>query len=90
MRSKTPRQKRLTDLAVAYVSALRDGEEFLWKAYGDKLTEVVKSGAKYNIEPDPEDSYAVSKYEKQLRIAILKLHQEVQDYCAENGLYTQI
>lgn len=88
MSSKTPKQKLLTKLAVIYISALRDNEDFIWKAYGDKLREVVSARVKYNIEPDPEDSYAVGKYEKQMKLAILKLHQEVQDYCTEHRLYS--
>lgn len=90
LRSKTPKQKILTDLAVIYISALRDDEEFFWKAYGEKLREIVSARARYNIEPDPENDYAVKKYEKQVKIAILKLHQEVQTYCSEQGLYSQL
>lgn len=90
MRLKTPKQKLLTDLAVIYISALRDNEDFLWKAYGDKLREIVSARTKYNIEPDPENDYAVQKYEKQMKIAIMNLHQEVQTYCSEQGLYSQV
>lgn len=80
MHSKTPRQKLLTELAAAYSLCVSQGEDFIWEAYGAKLKEAVFARAKFNIEPDPENAEACRKYEKQVRIAILRLHTEVQQF----------
>jgi hypothetical protein len=74
----------LTDLAAAYSCALDQGEDFVWAAYAAKLQEAVLARAKYNIEPDPENAEACRKYEKQFRLALLKLHEEVQSYYYEH------
>lgn len=80
---KSPRQKLLTELAAAYSLCVSQGEDFIWEAYGAKLKETVLAKAKYNIEPDPENAEACRKYEKQVRLAILRLHSEVQQFYYE-------
>jgi hypothetical protein len=87
LRSKTPRQKRLTELAAAYSLCVTQGDDFIWDAYGAKLKEVVMAQAKFNIEPDPENAEACRKYEKQIRLAILGLHTEVQQFYNESSCY---
>ena len=85
MRSKkSPRQKLLTELAAAYSLCVSQGEDYIWHAYGERIREAVLARAKYNIEPDPEDAEACRKYEKQVRLAILNLHTEVQQFYYDN------
>lgn len=81
---KTRKQRLLTELAAAYGLCVTEGEDYIWKAYGKKLKEAVLASAKYNIKPDPEDLEACRKYEKQLRLAILRLHEEVQEFYYAN------
>jgi hypothetical protein len=80
---KSPRQKLLTELAAAYSLCVSQGEDFIWDAYAAKLKEAVLTKVKYNIEPDPENAEACRKYEKQIRIAVLNLHTEVQQFYYE-------
>ena len=77
---KTAKQKLLTELAAAYSLCISEGEDYIWDAYGARLKAAVLRLAKYNLEPDPEDAEACRKYEKQVRLAILNLHTEVQEY----------
>jgi len=73
----------LTELSAAYSLCLSEGEAYIWDAYGAKLKEAVLAKAKYNIEPDPEDAEACRRYEKQIKLAILNLHSEVQQHYYE-------
>jgi hypothetical protein len=69
----------LTSLAAAYSLCVTEGEDYIWEAYGRRLKEAVLALAKYNIEPDPDDLEACRKHEKQIQLAMLRLHSEVQE-----------
>jgi hypothetical protein len=78
-------KKLLIELAAAYSLAISQNEDYIWDAYGAKLRNIVLAKAKYNIEPDSEDETACRKYDKQIRLAILNLHTEVQQFYYEQS-----
>ena len=87
-RRASKKQKLLTELAGAYLAARAANEDFVWEAYGDKLREKVLTTARVNVPPSAADRHAVEKYEKQIYLATLRLHEEVQTFALDEQSYS--